>query len=117
EVESKDVDSASIQIIGDVPWPAAQFADRSLRPDTGRKSIKQLAIERLVIELVEDTLDVLAGDFIVACFQAGELLWIHLVKVCALPTKAVAVDDRVRHRQPRPSLRGRVCSRGICLVL
>ncbi len=70
EVDAQHLRAALVQIAGDMPWPAAHIADRPARLRIGGEPVEQLAVERLMLQLVEDPRDILLGNEVVALFVA-----------------------------------------------
>ncbi len=73
EVDAQNPRAALVQVVRDLPRPAAHVADRPARVGVGGQPVQQLAVQRLMLELVKDSRDVLLSDLVVALAQLIEV--------------------------------------------
>ncbi len=71
QVDPAHVDPLLVQVTGNVSRPAAHVAYQARVADAGGEPIEQPPIERLVPQLVEDSLDVVVGNAIVTGLRVG----------------------------------------------
>jgi hypothetical protein len=65
-IESPDRNARIMQVASDVPRTAAHVADLVRLGNSRSKAVEQLAIERFVLQFIEDATRVLLGNSIVA---------------------------------------------------